>query len=58
MGRWFLILVASIFTVGMIAAFLPGTRQVAFHVLGGGVPWIGLIGGCVVFGYHRISAKG
>jgi hypothetical protein len=58
MGRWIVILIASFFTVGALAVFLPGLRETAFHALGAGIPWIGLVGLGVVYGFHRMSGKG
>ena len=59
MGRWIVILIASFFTVGALAAFFPVLRSaVAFHALGAGIPWIGLIGLGTVYVFHRMSGKG
>jgi hypothetical protein len=58
MGRLFVILLATVFTVGFMIAMIPGTAQTAFKVSDHGVPWYFLIGGVVFYGYHRLTGKG
>lgn len=57
MGRFFVVLLATLFTVGMLCC-IPAIRTTAFIVADHGVPWYLLIGGVVFYGYHRLSSKG
>lgn len=57
MGRWILILIASTFIIGLLAFYFPGLRETAFHAWGAGIPWISMVGLCVIYGFHRMSAK-
>lgn len=58
MGRLFVILLATVFTIGLVVVEIPGTAKTAFMVSGNGVPWYFLIGGVVFYGYHRLTSKG
>lgn len=58
MGRWIVILIASFFTICMLAFYFPGLRETAFHAWGAGVPWIAMIGLGTVYAFHRMSGKG
>jgi hypothetical protein len=57
MGRLFVILLATVFTMAIVISMIPGTGQTAFHVSDHGVPWYFLIGGVVFYGYHRLTGK-
>lgn len=58
MGRWIVILLASAFTIGLMVWFLPGLREKAFVWQGAQFPWAFVLGGIVIYSFHRMTKKG
>lgn len=55
MGRWIVVILASVLTMGILLAFFPTLHNVAFHVGQYGIKWAILVGLGVTYTYHRFT---
>lgn len=57
MGRWFVVILATLALCGIVSYFWPETASTAFLIKGHGITWMMLIGVGSLYVGHRLTSK-